>query len=84
MLAAAAPAAASNVDELIELGTYLAVVSCRMGVHIKLRGIQIEADNGCWALSAAGEVVNQLPMILGQFHQEFVRDWFPGIRKAYK
>jgi hypothetical protein len=77
MVAAAAPAAAQNIDELIELGTYLAVVSCRMGVQIKLRGNQIDTEAGCWAFSAAGEVVSQLPLILAQFHQEYVRRRFP-------
>lgn len=72
MLAAAAAAVANDVDELIEVATFLAVVTCRQAVQIKLRGLQIEHGNGNWAFSALGEIVAHLPLILDNFHRDQV------------
>lgn len=77
MLAAAAAAVANSVSELIEVATFLAVVSCRLGVQIGLRGREIEADGGCWAFSAVGDVIEKLPSILDHFHNDQVRSYFP-------
>lgn len=76
MLAAAAAAVADSVSELIEVATFLAVVSCRLGVQIGLRGREIEADGGSWAFSAVGDVITKLPSILDHFHNDQVRRWF--------
>jgi hypothetical protein len=73
MLAAAAAAVANDVGELIEVATFLAVVSCRQAIEIRRRGISIEDDSGNWAFSALGEIVTQLPSILDQYHENQVR-----------
>lgn len=74
MLAAAAAAVANDVGELIEVATFLAVVTCRQAVQIRLRGIQIENNNGDWAFSALGEFVTDLPLVLDNFHKDQVRE----------
>jgi zearalenone synthase, nonreducing iterative type I polyketide synthase len=78
MLAAAAAAVANDVGELIEVATFLAVVSCRQAVEIRRRGMKIEHDSGDWAFSALGEIVNQLPSILSQFNENQVSQEFPS------
>jgi len=77
MLAAAAAAVANDVGELIEVATFLAVVSCRQAVEIRRRGIKIEHESGDWAFSALGEIVTQLPSILDRFHENQVRQCLP-------
>src|SRR4051812_48027425 len=77
MLAAAAAAVANGIEELIEVATYLAVVSCRQAIEIRRRGIEIEDSSGDWAFFALGDIVGQLPSILGQFHEDEVRRRFP-------
>jgi hypothetical protein len=78
MLAAAAAAVANDVGELIEVATFLAVVTCRQAVQIRLRGIQMEDGSGDWAFSALGEIVTHLPLILDNFHRDHVRQCFPS------
>ena len=80
MLAAAAAAVANEVSELVEVATFLAVVSCRLGVQIGLRGREIEADDGSWAFSAMGDVISKLPSILSHFHTDQVSDCFLATR----
>ncbi|KAG0645604.1 Polyketide synthase [Hyphodiscus hymeniophilus] len=79
-LAAAAAAVANSVSELIDVATFLAVVSCRLGVMIGLRGREIEVDGGCWAFSAVGNVITELPSILDRFHHD---QKIPIYKQAY-
>jgi len=73
LLPAVAAACANDVDELIEVSTFLAGVACRVAVQIARRSIQIEDESGSWAFSTLGEIVTQLPSILEQFHENQVR-----------
>ena len=76
LLPVAAAAVANDVEELIEVAIFLAVVSCRLAVQIRRRGIQIEDGPGDWAFSAVGEAIVQLPYDLERFHEEQVRQYF--------
>jgi hypothetical protein len=81
MLAAAAAAVASDIGELIEVATYLVVVSCRQAIEIRRRGKRIEDESGDWAFFALGEIVTQLPSILDRFHEQQVC-FYPSIHKS--
>jgi len=76
LLPAAAAAVANDIEELIEVAIFLAVLSCRLAVQIRRRGIQIENGHGNWAFSVVGETVTQLSYNLERFHEEQVRRCF--------
>lgn len=76
MLAAAAAAVSTDISDLIEVGTYLAVVSCRQAVQIRRNALEIDNTGGYWAFTALGKIVNQLPSILGDFHHDQVSPMF--------
>ncbi|RYO88710.1 hypothetical protein DL764_008697 [Monosporascus ibericus] len=80
LLPAAAAAVATNVGELIEVGSYLAGINCRVAARISRRSIQIEDGTGSWAFSVLGKVVSELPKLLAQFHGEHS---IPRHRQAY-
>ncbi|RYP85130.1 hypothetical protein DL769_001034 [Monosporascus sp. CRB-8-3] len=80
LLPAAAAAVATNVGELIEVGSYLAGINCRVAASISRRSIQIEDGTGSWAFSVLGKVVSELPKLLAQFHGEHS---MPRHRQAY-
>ncbi|KAM7216845.1 hypothetical protein V8F06_007822 [Rhypophila decipiens] len=81
LLPAAVAAVATNVSQLVQVGSYLAGINCRVAAAISRRSVQIEDDTaGSWAFSALGGVVPQLPSILDKFHREQA---IPRHRRAY-
>ncbi|KAK8074379.1 Bcpks15 [Apiospora hydei] len=80
LLPAAAVAVATNVNELIEVASYLAGVNCRVAVAISRRSTQIEDGPGSWAFSVLGKAVSQLPDILEEFQR---KQSIPRHRRAY-
>jgi hypothetical protein len=73
LLPAAAAAVANDVDDLIEVSTFIATVAFRMAVQVTRRAMAIENNSGAWAFSALGEIVTQLPSALEKFHEDQVR-----------
>lgn len=72
LLSAAAAAVSRNIAELIEVGSFLAGITCRVAVAISRRAVEIDDENGSWAFTAMGDVVSQLPTILEQFNRNQV------------
>ena len=77
LLAAAAAAVSNDIGDLIEVGTYLAVVSCRQAIQIRRRAIELEDEDGYWGFTALGEIVDKIPSILNHFHRDQVSLHFP-------
>ncbi|KAI0202479.1 putative polyketide synthase [Astrocystis sublimbata] len=80
LLPAAAAAVATNVNELVEVASYIAGINCRVAAAISRRSIQVEDSTESWAFSVLGKVVGELPKILAQFHRD---NLIPRHRQAY-